>query len=72
MREERRCTPASTVVSRYSIPKDDATQRLISHMAQENYNTRIQLHLPGDELSDWVAAENRYIAIFMRRRNDDR
>jgi len=68
--EERRFTPVSTADSN-AIPKDEATQRLIAHMAQENYNLRIQFNLEGDAFSDWLAAEKRYLRIFMRRRYDD-
>jgi hypothetical protein len=67
---ERRFTPVSTADSN-AIPKDEATQRLIAHMAEENYNVRVQLQLQGDALGDWVAAEKRYLRTFMRRRHED-
>ena len=54
------------------LPKDEATVKLIRHMAEENYNLRTQLCLPGDELSDWLAAEKRYVRTFMRRRYEDK
>jgi len=69
--EERRVNDAPPV-SVEDIPRDEATQRLIAHMAQENYNVRLQFHLEGDAFSDWLAAEKRYIRIFMRRRYDDK
>jgi hypothetical protein len=67
---ERRVNDAPPV-SVDDIPKDQAVQRLISHMAHENYNLRLQFHLEGDAFSDWLAAEKRYIRIFMRRRSND-
>lgn len=71
MTDDRRVNDAPPV-SVEDIPKDEATQRLIAHMAQENYNLRIQFQMQGDAFSDWLAAEKRYIRIFMRRRADDR
>lgn len=56
---------------RQFISRDESTQRLIGHFAEEIYNERMFFKKEGDSLSDWINAEDKYIRIFMRRRVDD-
>lgn len=68
---DRRCARLTMEQMRRLIPKDEATQRLIGHFAEEIYNSRIYFKREGDNLSDWIEAENRYVRIFLKRRITD-
>ena len=68
---ERRFIPAP-IVDSSAIPKDEATQKLITHMAEKIYQERLYFNIPGDALSDWIMAEKQYMRTFMRRRYDDK
>ncbi len=69
--ETQKSILVSYAEGRSLIPKDTATQRLIKHLAQQNYNFRLFCGIAGDALSDWIAAEDTYVRIFMRRRISD-
>ena len=69
---ERRIDGLSIEQMRRLIPKDAPTQDLIAHFAEEIYNARMYFKLNGDNLSDWLAAEDKYIRVFLKRRAEDR